>query len=76
MKPGSLKVPANQSIGNTDIYVCDSCWKLLQNPVTALQLIRGQITLALRGTMPEPLLDQMLQNFMAEISKWKPVQKT
>ena len=72
MNKGSLKVSSEESASKKNIYVCDSCWKLLQDPKTGLQLIRGQITLALRGIMPEPLLNKMLQNYMEQISKWKP----
>ena len=72
MTKGILRMPAEETSSKKDIYVCDSCWKLLQDPKTALQLIRGQITLALRGTVPEPVLNMMLQKFMDEISTWKP----
>jgi hypothetical protein len=55
-----------------DAYVCNSCWKLMQNPITALPLIRGHLTLTLRGLVPQKKLDQMINNFMEKISKWKP----
>lgn len=54
-----------------DVCVCPSCWKLLQDPVTALPLIRGTVTMKLRGTMPKDQLDRVVNRFMGEISRWR-----
>ena len=54
-----------------EIYVCQSCIKLLKNPITALPLIRGNLTMKLRGTIPEEVLNRMLQSFMEKISKFE-----
>jgi hypothetical protein len=51
--------------------VCDECWQLLQKPTTALPLIRGHLTLTLRGKMPEAELKKKIDDFMGMISGWK-----
>ena len=55
-----------------DLAVCNICWTLLKNPATALPLIRGNLSMALRGSMPEPDLKRALDAFMAGISAFKP----
>lgn len=55
-----------------EVYVCSPCIRLLKNPVTALPLIRGNLTMKLRGTISEAKLDEMLQSFMETVSKFKP----
>ena len=55
-----------------DVHVCDKCWKLLKNPVTALPLIRSHLTMELRGTMDSRKLGKLLNKYMEKISKWKP----
>ncbi len=51
--------------------VCEICWQLLQNPTTALPLIRGHLTLTLRGKMPEDELKKKIDAFMSMLSTWK-----
>jgi len=63
--------PARPREGLEDTAVCDSCYSLLQNPVTALPLIRGHLTLTLRGTMPDAELKKKIDAFMQMISGWK-----
>lgn len=53
-----------------DVCVCPSCWKLLQDPKTALPLIRGTVTMQLRGTMPKAKLDDVVNEFMRRLSGW------
>ena len=53
------------------VYVCESCWKLLKDPKTALPLLRGHITMQLRGTVSSPNLDQWINDYMAIIANWK-----
>jgi hypothetical protein len=55
-----------------DTYVCKGCWKLLQDPKTALPLIRGHLTLALRGKTAPSVLQKRINEYMDLISKWKP----
>jgi hypothetical protein len=54
-----------------EVCVCASCWALLQDPKTALPLIRGTVTMKLRGTLPKAELDRMVNEFMGRISEWK-----
>jgi len=51
--------------------ICDGCWKILKNPITALPFLRGHLTLELRGTMPERQLQDRINKFMEIVSKWK-----
>ncbi len=56
------------------VEVCDHCWNLLQNPVTALPLIRGHITMELRQKNPqmaEPELRQMIEKFMGTLAQFR-----
>lgn len=63
---GTQRVPTDpQSV------VCEKCWKLLQNPATALPLIRGHVTMSLRGKVHPDRLEEMVQAFMGHISTWK-----
>jgi hypothetical protein len=57
--------------GEDPTYVCDGCWKILQDPKTALPFLRGHITLELRGKVPESQLKQQIEIFMGNISKWR-----
>lgn len=63
--------PTSRVIEGADCSVCEKCWKLLQNPVTALPLIRGHLTLTLRGTIPEDKLKLQIDKFMEQIATWK-----
>jgi len=53
------------------VYICDACWKLLQEPTTAMALIRGHLTMELRGKMPEEDLKKHIDKFMEMVSTWK-----
>ena len=73
-KGSPLRVPAGEGV-EANIYVCNKCWKLLQNPMTALPLLRGNINLALRGVIPEVKLKTMTNNFMEKIASWRAKEK-
>lgn len=55
-----------------EVYVCDGCWKLLKDPKTALPLLRGHLTMQLKGKMVPDRLDKILNSYMGMISDWKP----
>lgn len=68
--------PGVQRAGKEDglekpAFVCENCWKLLKDPRTALPLIRGNVSMNLRGTMPEKQLAEMANKFLDEIRTWK-----
>lgn len=63
--------PGTRRIEEADSSVCGKCWKLLQNPATALPLIRGHLTLTLRGTVPEDKLKLHIDKFMEQLATWK-----
>ena len=67
-RPADIQVEKNT-------FVCSVCWKLLQNPATALPLIRGHLTMTLRGKMPDAELKRKIDMFMAMIGNWKPIIK-
>lgn len=54
-----------------DVHVCSGCWKILQNPKTALPFLRGHLTLELRGKIPENTLKEQINIFMGHASKLK-----
>jgi hypothetical protein len=58
-----------------DLYACEQCWELLKNPATALQLIRGDLSIELRGTMGESTAKNVIDRFMGTISEWGPVKR-
>jgi len=60
--------PAKQK--GTDVAVCQACMVLLKNPATALPLIRGHLTMTLRGKLPEADLKIKIDSFMEMISSW------
>lgn len=71
-RPGKLCVKADQKDpGGENSYVCDQCWRLLQNPATALPLIRGDLAISLRGTMPENRLKAILDKYMEKLATFK-----
>jgi hypothetical protein len=55
---------------NLEVGVCHACWRLLQNPTTALPLIRGHLTLTLRGKVPDTELRRQIDAFMTMIASW------
>jgi hypothetical protein len=61
---------AAKPLEGSEIAVCPKCWQLLQNPATALPLIRGHLTMTLRGTMPDSELKTKIDAFMVMIAAW------
>ena len=58
-----------------DVAVCYICSELLKNKVTALPLIRGHLTLTLRGKIPDADLKRNIDIFMSMIADWEPHEK-
>lgn len=44
--------------------VCGACWSLLSSQETALRLIRGHMTAALRGRMPPEQLRAAIERYL------------
>lgn len=63
--------PGRDRLGDGKSSVCDGCWRLLRDPRTALPLLRGHMTLSLRGKVPEAELKRKVDAFMSEVSKWR-----
>ena len=55
-----------------ELHVCKGCWSLLKNPSTALPLLRGHLTLELRGKLGAHELKEMLESWMKVVSSWRP----
>lgn len=55
-----------------DAYVCDQCWELLKNPVTAVPLLRGHVSIHLRETMAPDKVKALTEDFVRRIAKWRP----
>lgn len=64
-RPGRARVAGQESC------VCDQCWSMLQDPRTALPLIRGHLTAELRGKVPPERLSSMIDEFMGVLSRFK-----
>ncbi len=54
-----------------EVFLCGACKKLLANPATALPLIRGHLTLKLRGTIREETLKKWIDDYMNLLSSLK-----
>lgn len=70
-RSGKLRIRADENPYSKDVHVCDQCWKLLQNPATALPLIRGDLSVSLRGTMPEARLKATIDKYMEKLASLK-----
>lgn len=52
-----------------DSAVCGGCWSLLQSPDTALPLMRGHLTAALRGRMPAERVRALVDGFVEGVAR-------
>jgi len=68
---GVPRIMAEETDLKEELSVCNYCWKLLQNPKTALPLIRGHLSLTMRGKMPAEYLKFQIDKFMEKIADWK-----
>lgn len=55
-----------------DLHVCAKCWKLLQDPKTGPSLVRGDLSIELRGVVPEEKAEKMIQALMDLMGQWRP----
>lgn len=60
---------------DSDLFVCKPCMKLLKNPTTGLQLIRGNVTISVRGSGNDRNVQSRINKFMEMLSSWKPMKK-
>ena len=74
MKSGSCEYcsrPGRKISNETDtedVFVCNSCMKLLKSPETALPLIRGHLSILGRDKGKD--YKKQLEKFMSMISEW------
>jgi hypothetical protein len=69
-KVGELRINKGEGGIGRDVFICNLCWKLLKNPVTALPLLRGHLTLSQRGIASPDHNKKMINKFMELISGW------
>lgn len=55
-----------------DVYACGSCWKLLQNPATAIPLLRGHLSLEMRGVVEKKEAEGLVSSFIGKVAGWRP----
>jgi hypothetical protein len=67
-----VRVRADESEAKVDLHACDRCWGLLKNPKTGLALIRGNLSIALRGKVPDAPGKEAVDKFIAMLSELKP----
>jgi hypothetical protein len=68
--PAPVRATAEET-GSDEARACDSCWKLMKDPRTALPLMRGHLTLTLRGS-GDPELEERIQSFMDIVKDFRP----
>lgn len=71
-RAGSLRVSANESPLNQDIYVCDMHWNVLKDPKSALPFLRGSLSMNMRGSEDPTELQARIDKFMNIVKSWKP----
>lgn len=57
------QLPTQRQVGTTEIpvYLCEKCESLLKNPESAMRLLRGHLSMKLRGTATEEQLEQLIE---------------
>lgn len=57
---------------SSDLFVCPPCWSMLQDPATALPLLRGHLTMETRQSMRPGQVKEAVDTFMEAVSGWRP----
>ena len=70
-RPGERRAGPEDGLPS-DAYACSHCWKLLQNPVTAVALLRGHLSLEMRGIVEPKTADGMVSSFLRKVAGWRP----
>jgi hypothetical protein len=70
-RTGALRAKPGEDQVEEEVYVCQGCWDLLRDPATALPLIRGDLSITLKGTVPDAQLSKSLNSFMERLSKFR-----
>lgn len=74
-KPGPRRSGPEDGL-KEDLHVCRHCWRLLQDPVTAVQLLRGHLSLEMRGVVRPRAAGEMVSSFIERVSPWRPRPKS
>ena len=70
------RVKAGEDGSDRDMFVCPMHWKLLQDPRTAVPLIRGTLASRLRGKAPASYLTRLIDSYVSKLKKLKPKNQT
>jgi hypothetical protein len=76
LRTSPRRVEAGKGESDRDMFVCGMHWKLLQDPRTAIPLIRGTMASRLRGRAPSSFLNRIMESYMSKLEKLKPVSRT
>ncbi len=55
-----------------EAFACKPCWELLKNPLTAVPLLRGHVSLEMRGVVEEREAEKLVQAFVGTVSGLSP----
>lgn len=67
------QMPTGRQIGTKEIqvFLCEKCELLLKDPDCAMRLLRGHLSMKLRGTDSEEALTELIENGLQELKKLK-----
>jgi hypothetical protein len=74
-RPGPRRAGAEDGLKD-DLHVCSQCWKLLQSPATAVPLLRGHLSLEMRGVVKPKAAGSMVSSFIERVREWRPRPKS
>ena len=63
----------DHQVGTSEIpvYLCEKCELLLKDPEFAMRLIRGHLSMKLRGTNSEEELEKLINNGIEALQNFK-----
>ena len=53
------------------IYLCEKCESILKDPEFAMRLLRGHLSMKLRGTASEEQLEQLIEQGLQALQQFK-----
>ena len=66
-------LPTNNQVGTSEIhvYMCEKCELLLKDPELAMRLIRGHLSMKLRGTASSEALEKLIDDGIKALQNFK-----
>jgi hypothetical protein len=68
-RPGPKRAGPEDGL-RENAYACAACWGLLKSPATGLALLRGHLSLEMRGAVKRRTAEGLLASFMDKVSGW------